>query len=344
MLAPRSRIATLYYRYLVEREETDSDGDTRWVTVSDKSEAVDFIVQDESGIAQVRASKWYRSVNWPAPEKYQRTQGNYRYTEWRLAPGDKLYIPGKARLDKTTGDSLVFGHEKGSPFIIANVSEQEVMFRKAMKGIGFLAFSVCVLFLGALLVVGGNGQLSSLNFLMASLIAPIFMVFVVFILMYNDLIFLHQRCERNWANIQVSLKKRSNLVPQLESVVKQYLSHEDDLQLALTKLREGRGGLTSSRDVDDYMALEHRSIETISARVEQYPDLEGIELISVFNRRLIKLENEISLIRAGFNDAVTEYRTRCQSFPDNILATLFEFESAELLRFTEKAHPVPSLA
>ncbi|MBT7369300.1 MAG: hypothetical protein HN816_01560, partial [Gammaproteobacteria bacterium] len=175
------------------------------------------------------------------------------------------------------------------------------------------------------------------------LVSPIFALFVVFILMYNDLVFLQQRCDRNWANIQVSLKKRSNLVPQLEQVVKQYLVHEKSLQEDLVNLRQLRPSLESSGDVDQYLALEHAAIDRINLNIENYPDLEGIDLIAVFNRRLIKLENEISLIRAGFNDAVTEYRTRRETFPDNILASLFGFKPLYLLSYTEAAHGVPSV-
>ena len=219
---------------------------------------------------------------------------------------------GNAKLDKTTGETLVFGHEKGSPYIIANIPEEEVMVRKARTGMGLMAFSLS-------------------------------MLFVVFVLMYNDLIFLKQRCDRNWANIQVSLKKRANLVPQLEQVVKQYLSHEAELQLDLVALRERRASANNSQNFDDYMALEHRAIAQVRARIEQYPDLEGIDLISVFNRRLIKLENEVALIRAGFNDAVTQYQIRCQTFPDNLFARTFNFPVRDLLHYTASAHRVPNV-
>ncbi|MDA0978207.1 MAG: LemA family protein, partial [Proteobacteria bacterium] len=271
------------------------------------------------------------------------TRGGRRYTEWRFSPGDELYILGKAKLDRTTGESLVFGHEKDMPFIIANVPEEEVMFRKAMSGLALLGACVSLLFLGAMLVSGSNGQFSSLDFLLSAMIAPAFGFLVVLILMYNDLVFLRQRCERNWANIQVSLKKRRDLVPQLEQVVRQYLAHEQSLQADLAALRERRNQVDSTADLDAYMQHEFDSIEQINARIESYPDLKGIDLIAVFNRRLIKLENEIALIRAGYNDAVMQYETRRQSFPDNILAGLFGFRARDAIRFTRDAHHVPTV-
>lgn len=217
------------------------------------------------------------------------------------------------------------------------------MLRRGWSGMALIAVALSVLFFGALLVFGGSGQMSSVDFLRASLIAPVFMLFVVFALMYNDLVFLRERCSRNWANIQVSLKKRADLLPQLEEVVRQYLRHESELQVHLVQLRERRGSASSAREVDGYLEAEHQAISEVLARVEQYPDLEGIYLIAAFNRRLIKLENEVSLIRAGFNDAVMQYQTRIETFPDNILAGWFGFNPISALTFECKAHELPAV-
>ena len=156
-----------------------------------------------------------------------------------------------------------------------------------------------------------------------------------------SLVFLRERCDRNWANIQVSLKKRANLIPQLESVVKEYLSHESNLQTGLALLRERSKTVDNSRDMDQYMAAEHVSLAELSARIEQYPDLKGTTLIQDFHKRLVKLENEVALIRSGFNDAVTQYLTRRQTFPDNLIAKLFGFQSRTRLSYNEAAHQIP---
>jgi hypothetical protein len=182
-----------------------------------------------------------------------------------------------------------------------------------------------------------------MDFLLASLIAPLFLFCMVLILMYNDLVFLKQRCERNWANIQVSLKKRANLIPSLEQVVRQYLDHESDLQEDLVELRESSKAAVTSDEVDQYLEKEHSSIDMINVRLESYPDLKGADVVADMNRRLIKLENEIALIRAGFNDAVNQYRTRIQTFPDNLLAGLFRFEAMDVLRFDTRSHEIPDV-
>ncbi|MEL0065084.1 MAG: LemA family protein [Gammaproteobacteria bacterium] len=325
-----------WYRYVV-KEKQRSGKRSNWVTIEDVTKKQPFYCEDDEGRTRVFPGK----AECISQHRATKVRGRRKYIETRLSPGDELYILGKAKPDKTQGDSLVFIHEKGNPYIIANIPEEDVMFRKAMSGIGLLTVALSALFLGAILIGGGSGQLSSLDFLLASLLAPVFMFFVVFMLMYNDLIFLRQRCDRNWANIQVSLKKRADLVPQVEQLVKELLSHEQDLQVSLAKLREQRGVAETVADVDSYLALEHQAIDSITARIEAYPDLKGIDMVGALNRRLIKLENEISLIRAGFNDAVTQYETRRATFPDNLLAKLFRFKSRQTLRFTDEAHRIP---
>lgn len=333
---PVSGEPCVWYHYVIS-EKRGSGKDASWHVVHDEIKKQPFLCQDDEGTIRIFPGK----AECISRHHESRSSGNRRYSEYRFSPGDELYVLGKARLDKTTGESLVLGHEKGLPYIIANIPESEVMFRKAMMGLGFLGACVSLLFFGALQLSGANGNFSSIDFLLCSLVAPTFAFLVVLILMFNDLVFLRQRCERNWANIQVSLKKRADLVPQLEAVVKQYLAHERSLQESLVKLREQRQQIESVQDVDAYLKREFESIDSIKAQVEAYPDLKGMDLIAVFNRRLIKLENEVALIRAGYNDAVTAYQTRCQTFPDNLLARLFGFHPRDVLKFTQKAHEVP---
>ena len=177
---------------------------------------------------------------------------------------------GKAKLDKTSSELLVMGHEKGSPCIIANVPEEEVMVRKARMWMGIIALALSAVFLCSLFVIGGNGQMSFLDFARFR-VSPLFMIFVVLALMFNDLVFLRQRRERNWANIQVSRKKRAGLMPQLEAVVKQYLPHEAELQMKLLELRESRKKASTTSEVDEYLALEHGAISQASLQVEHTP-------------------------------------------------------------------------
>ena len=336
LIGPVSGFACTWYHYEIQ-EERGSGKRSSWVTVHEEIQKQPFYCEDDEGKLRVFPSK----AEVITKHKSTNLFGKKRYIERRLQPDDDLYLLGKAKADKTTGNSLVLSHDKDAPYIISNRSEAEVMFIKASKAMLLLGLGTSLLFGVGLWVGGSNGNFSSADFVTASLIAPLFLTIFVVVLMYNDLIFLRQRCARNWANIDVSLKKRAGLIPDLERVVKRYLEHENRLQQALAELRTERAQVDNVKAADAYMARESRVIDELSLRLEKYPDLEGHQLLSDFNRRLIKLENEIALIRAGFNDSVMNFNIRLQSFPDNLLAMAFKFERLSTLNFDKKAHQLP---
>ena len=336
---PVSNEACTWHHYKIE-ERRGSGKNRRWHTIHDETKKQPFLCEDDEGAIRIFPTK----AEIITKHLERNVIGDMRYSEWRLSPGDELYILGKARLDKTLGDRLVFGHEKGFPYIIANLPESVVMFRKALLGMGVLALALSVIFLCSIWIGGTNGQFSALDFVMASLVAPAFMIMVMIAFMYNDLVFLRERCERDWANIQVSLKKRSNLIPRLQNIAKTYLAHEAHLQRGLALLRSRFQQAKNASSVDEYMQIEHESINELNLRLEAYPELEGNAVVADLSRRLIKLENEVALIRAGFNEAVMQYHTRCESFPDILLARLFRFKRIDLLKFDQAAHEIPQVA
>ena len=99
LTAPKSGASSVYYRYLVEREETDSDGDTTWRTIRDDQAAVDFTLSDDSGVALVLARSASGRLKWSIAQKYHSREGEYRYTEWRIDPGNEITIFGWIRFD-----------------------------------------------------------------------------------------------------------------------------------------------------------------------------------------------------------------------------------------------------
>ena len=112
------------------------------------------------------------------------------------------------------------------------------------------------IFLG-LILFGAVGSFAATDFLLAAMFAPLFLSFSMFVLMYNDLIFLRNRVKRAWANIEVSLKKRSDLIPNLEQVVKNYLSHEKGIMNSVARLRNsvvGKKHIHSRRGRSGYGA------------------------------------------------------------------------------------------
>ena len=136
-------------------------------------------------------------------------------------------------MDQVECDTLAVSDGKDKfPFIISDESETEVMLRQGRKGLLGLGIAQnAAVFLG-LILFGALGSFAATDFVLAAMFAPLFLTFSMFALMYNDLIFLRNRVKRAWANIEVSLKKRSELIPNLEQVVKNYLSHEQGIMNA----------------------------------------------------------------------------------------------------------------
>ena len=214
--------------------------------------------------------------------------------------------------------------------------------RKGLLGLGIAQNAT--IFLG-LILFGAVGSFAATDFLLAAMFAPLFLSFSMFALMYNDLIFLRNRVKRAWANIEVSLKKRSDLIPNLEQVVKNYLSHEKGIMNAIAGLRNsvvGKSAFTPA-EADQAMGHELSVSNRIFALREAYPDLKGNEMMEDLMNRLARMENEVSMMRAGYNDGVERYRTVKQRVPEVILAKTFKFKDHDLLTFSSKIREVPAL-
>jgi hypothetical protein len=220
------------------------------------------------------------------------------------------------------------------------------MRRIARAGIALLNVSFAGVLLLALLLFGLTGSFAATDYLAAALAAPIFMSAVTLTLHYNDLIFLRERVRRNLSNIEVSLQKRKDLVPRLEAVAKACMYHERSLQEAVTRMRNHCANPAASTvaGMQEYMSAEHGLLRQLLVQVEAMPDLISNTQTALLMRTLIVLENEISLMRNGFNDAVETYNTRIQVFPDMLFARLFHFEEqAFAFAETEITRIPPSL-
>ncbi len=207
----------------------------------------------------------------------------------------------------------------------------------------WLNLAFILLLLGALLLFGMAGALEATDYLMAALIAPLYMGCIVLVLHYNDLVFLRERVDRAWANIQVSLQKRADLIPNLEKVAKEYLGHEKELHEALASMREkySGGALPIVGAAADFLQAEQIVREKFMGLREAYPDLQGQKLVGKVMKGLIDNENEVSLMRGGFNDAVENYNSRIQSFPDIVFSKVFDFVKCDFLRYEAEVHRVP---
>ena len=129
----------------------------------------------------------------------------------------------------------------------------------------------------------------------------------------------------------MSLKKRAELGPNLEAIAKEYLAYELELLELISMMRTRlQSGLASS-EVDDLIAAEEIVAARLLATVEDLPDLRGDEVTHVLFNRIAALKNEITLMRAEYNDSVGRCNTRIQGLSAMILAKFLGYEDAEPL-------------
>lgn len=333
LMGPLSQLPCVQYRYHVQERRT-SGKNSKWVTIEDRKETQPFYCVDDDGkllIDPNGAEIITRHVT-------NQRKGKLNYRETRLQIGDSLYALGYAKAHPPNFDSLEIRQNtdemlKDFPFILSNYSEREVMLGIARRGLVILNFALAFIVLAGLLAVGGIGSFSASSYLAAALIAPGYLLFLFGLLMYNDLVFLRQRVSATRSNIDVALKKRFDLLPNVEAVVKTYMAHETALFQRIAELRtQAAGG-----------GLEQPVLADLVVRSENYPDLKADSSAAHLMQTIVQVENEIALMRSGFNQAVERYNTRIGHIPEVFLAILFRFKSESLFAADFTVREVPTV-
>lgn len=159
------------------------------------------------------------------------------------------------------------------------------------------------------------------------------MVYIIWI--YNGLVKLKLNIAKSYANIDVLLKQRSDELPKLIDTVKGYMKHEKETLLNLTRMRSKLAQATTLRAKADLNNQISEGLKTIFAVAENYPKLRANENFLQLQSRITGLENEIADRREFYNDSVTNYNYRIQSFPDTLIAKLFKYKEEDLFQASE---------
>ena len=157
------------------------------------------------------------------------------------------------------------------------------------------------------------------------------------IIKYNGLIRLRNQVTNGWKQIDVQLKRRHDLIPNLVSTVKGIMEFERD---TLERVVAARSAAMGARGAADAAAKEGALTDALSkffVVVEQYPQLRSSENVRQLQEELTSTENKISFARQFYNDIATSFNIAQQVFPDNIIAGMFGFQPAELFEITEAA-------
>jgi LemA protein len=146
---------------------------------------------------------------------------------------------------------------------------------------------------------------------------------------YNSLVSLINRAKEAWADIEVQLKRRYDLIPNLVNTVKGYATHETTAFENVTKARAMALGATGVAEKGQAENMLTGALKSVFAISEAYPDLKANQNFLALQNELSDTENKIQAARRFYNGNVRDLNTKIQSFPTNILATMFHFSPME---------------
>ncbi len=179
------------------------------------------------------------------------------------------------------------------------------------------------------------------NLLIPVLAIGLIILYVIFA--YNGFVKLKVLCENAWSDIDVFLKKRHDLIPNLVNTVKGYTKHESD---TLEKIIQARNQAVNSKGMDEQVSAENaisQMIPKIFALSESYPELKADTNFRQLSENLTSIENDLSQARRYYNAVVRDYSSRTQTFPSNLIANKFGFKAPEFFEAAEVEKAVPQV-
>jgi LemA protein len=171
--------------------------------------------------------------------------------------------------------------------------------------------------------------------------AIIFLLGIWIIATYNALTALRLRIQNAWKQIDVQLKRRYDLIPNLVETVKGYMQYEQDTLQRVIEARSRAMASTGVKEAAEAQNVLTQSLGKIFALMENYPELKANKNVSDLQEELTTTENQIAFARQYYNDLVTQYNTRQQVFPSNMLAGFFGFRPSEFFEVAEAEKALP---
>ncbi|MEI9997986.1 MAG: LemA family protein [Verrucomicrobiota bacterium] len=354
LVSPLAELPCVYFAYaieerwsrLVETRESDGRGGTRvvtrretgWTTVDSRTAAAPFYLEDDTGSLGVQPA----GARIEAPEVFDRecsrfdplyyakgppggiidSDGVRRFTERALAVHAQLFIVGQARERDDVVAPEIAADPKAPEFLISARSQEDVS-----RGLGW---RIVLLFaLGAVAAPGGHvlSYFAAQETVPPVAVAFFALEFLTFVLawlagwivtLYNSLVELRRRVDQGWGQVDIQLKRRHDLIPNLVDAVKGYRDHEATAQPALAALRGQLGATPPGQAGDDPRAVGGE----VRALQEAYPALKADGNFLALQQSLSDTEQRIALARAYFNSIATFYNTRLETVPDRFIAPL----------------------
>ena len=159
--------------------------------------------------------------------------------------------------------------------------------------------------------------------------------------MHNSMIKMRNQVKEAWSDIDVQLKRRYNLIPNIVESVKGYATHEDSV---FTKVTEARSKAINATNMKDHGAAENMlsgALKSLFAVAESYPDLKANENFLQLQNELVDTEDKIQASRRFYNGNVRDFNTKIQQFPGSVIANIFKFKAEEFFELDNEKEKEP---
>jgi len=171
------------------------------------------------------------------------------------------------------------------------------------------------------------------------------LLIIILVAMYNSLVKRRNAVDNSWSQIDVQLKRRHDLIPNLVEAVKDYMAYEQE---TLSKVTEARAAAVAAGARGPAQAAQAEnalteSLRSLFAVMENYPDLKASQNVMALQEELTATENKISFARQFYNDSVLTYNNKIQTVPTNIIAGMFNFTKRDYFEAPEAEREAPKV-
>jgi hypothetical protein len=341
-----------HWRRVVQESYTDQNGrrqtrtrvETGVVTVASGGESAPFYLRDDSGVilinpdgAEIRPLQFVQLTCGPSHPFYfdrgprgaiPNTTMTRTFVETGIPLHTQLFVVGEARERTDIVAPEIHAAPKAPLYLLTTESEEQVLDRYGWSrsgwGIGGLFASGLAGWAPFLNDSGNQGLITAL--IAAAAFAALWLLSWT-ILIYNSLVDSRNRVRQGWSLLEVQLKRRADLIPQLVSIVDGLKSHERDVQETLAALRNQLAATPDGQQGPDFSGVAPQIVRL----AEHYPALSASPAFAQLQSHLIQTEQRIALARAYFNDAASAYNNAIEIFPDRLFASLGGFRRMPLL-------------
>ena len=338
---PFTNAEVVYHSWMVEEQcihetkTTDSKVNetvTRhkaWETIDSGRDSILFYLKDTEGVVRVDATGYtpgtmciYRHhvdisseeyYRWGYPNALENSTGHRRFAEYAIPLHQSIYLKGRSRVREDIVAPEIAYKEAPEEFELSVLSEDEML--KKLRG----ELIASILFAESLGII--TGFMTPEGVVMSAILfcgAGLFFTGYHFWLLYTSLVALSNAVKRAGGNLEVELKRRSTLIPQLVEVVKGATRHEESVQTLLAKLR--------AQNIAPEYNHQESVAQDITVVMESYPEMKSNTQFTFLQMNIVQTEQRIALARNFYNDTVMHFNNRVEMFPDILFAKLMGYK------------------